>query len=178
MANNLITNPIGLDTTIYNIQKKLYDKLQPLWNVKLDGYPRCYPIQRGSENKRSIEYYKGKNEYKSLIHLEGNKFFFTAENEENQLTIDSWTTNIDLFFILNLNQCKPSLTNRGDNEVRVDVLNVLKSISNIGLNIQVITDVDKVFQGYDFTFKNDQQPYHCFRLVLNITDFTLNDTLC
>lgn len=177
MANNLITNPIGLDTTIYQIQKELYDKLQPLWNVKLDGYPRCYSIQR--ENKRSIEFYKGKNEYRNLIHLEGNKFFFTAENRQTQSTIDSFTTDIDLYFILNLDQCKPLLKNRGDNEVRVDVLNVIQGLGgNIGLNTNVITNVDEVFSGYDFTFKNDQQPYHCFRLVLNITDFTQNDTLC
>lgn len=176
MANNLIINPIGLDTTIYEIQKKLYDVLQPKWNVILDGYPRCYNIQR--ENKRSIEYYKGKNEYKNLIHLEGNKFFFTADNNQTQTTIDSFTTEVDLYFILNLDQCKSDLKNRGDNEVRIDVLNVLKTFSQIGLNIQVVTDVDKVFQGYDFTFRNDQQPYHCFKLTLNITDFTLNDTLC
>lgn len=176
MANNLITNPIGLDTTIYNIQKKLYDVLQPKWNVALDGYPRCYSIQR--EDKRGIEYYKGKNEYKSLIHLEGNKFFFMAENTQTQTTIESFTTDIDLYFILNLDQCKPALQNRGDNEVRIDVLNVLKGFSEIGLNIQVVTDVQKVFQGYDFTFRNDQQPYHCFKLTLNITDFTLNDILC
>jgi len=176
MANNLITNPIGLDTTIYNIQKKLYDVLQPKWDVNLDGYPRCYNIQR--ENKKSIEFYKGKNEYKSLIHLEGNKFFFTADNNQTQTTLDSFTTDIDLYFILNLDQCKPTLKNRGDNEVRVDVLNVLQTFGEIGLNIQVVTDVDKVFQGYDFTFRNDQQPYHVFKLTLNITDFTLNDTLC
>lgn len=177
MANNLVTNPIGLDTTIYQLQKELYDKLQPLWNVNLDGYPRCYSIQR--EKGRSIEYYKGKNEYKSLIHLEGNKFFFTAENRQTQTTIDSWTTEIDLFFILNLDQCKPDLKSRGDNEVRVDVLNVIKEFGgNIGLNVQTIINVEEVFNGYDFTFRNDQQPYHCFRLILNVTDFTQNDTLC
>ena len=78
----------------------------------------------------------------------------------------------------NLKQCKPTLLNRGDNEVRTDVLNVLKQFEQIALKNKIVTDPDKVFQGYNYTFKNDQQPYHCFKITLNINDFTLNDKLC
>ena len=179
MANNLESSPIGINTTVYQIQKALYDKLTVLWNAEIDGYPICYSIKRDGEKTQSIEYYKGDNEYsKNLIHRERNKFFFTADYDLEQTSLDYYSTFIDLYFIVNLKECKASNTNRADKEVLKDISDVLVKFSNVGLNTKIVTDLDRVFQGYTYDFKHDLQPYFCCKFTLNITDFTLNDTLC
>lgn len=179
MANNLEINPIGINTVVYQIQKRLYDKLQPLWNTELDGYPICYSIKREGEKTKSIEHYKGLNEYsKNLIVRERNKFFFTADYDLEQLTIDTYSTFVDLYFILNLKECKASNTNRADKEVLKDISDVLITFGQVGYNTKIVTDLDRVFQGYTYDFKHDLQPYFCCKITLNITDFTLNDQLC
>lgn len=179
MANNLESNPIGINTFVYGVQKALYDKLTVKWNTEIDGYPICYSIKRDGEKEKTIEHYKGLNEYsKNLIHRERNKFFFTADYDLDQLTLDTYSTNLDLYFIVNLKECKSTNTNRADKEVLNDVMTILQGFGQIGVNTKVVTDLDRVFQGYTYDFKHDLQPYFCFKLTLNITDFTLNDTLC
>lgn len=179
MANNLESNPIGINTVVYRLQKALYDKLTTLWNAEIDGYPICYSIKRDGEKNKSIEFYKGKNEYsKNLIVRERNKFFFTADNDLEQTSIDYYSTNIDLYFIVNLKECKSTNENRADKEVINDIFNVLNKFENVGINTKIVTDLDRVFQGYTYDFKHDLQPYFCCKFTLNITDFTLNETLC
>jgi hypothetical protein len=179
MANNLESNPIGINTTVYQIQKKLYDKLTVLWDTEIDAYPICYSIKREGDKTKSIEFYQGDGEYsKNLIHRERNKFFFTADNDLTQKSLDYYSTDIDLYFILNLKECKSLNTNRADKEVINDVLEILKQFEQIGITTKIVTELERVFQGYTFDFKHDLQPYFCFKLTLPITDFTLNDKLC
>ncbi len=179
MANNLESNPIGISTLVYKIQKKLYDKLIVLWSSEIDGYPICYSIKRDGEKTKSIEFYKGSGDYSNnLIHRERNKFFFTADNDLVQKSQDFYSTDIDLYFILNLKECKSLNTNRADKEVINDVLEILKQFDQIGITTKIVTDLDKVFQGYTYDFKDDLQPYFCFKIILPITDFTLNEKLC
>lgn len=181
MANHLESNPIGINTFVYGVQKALYDKLTVKWNTEIDGYPICYSIKRDGEKAKTIEHYKGLNEYsKNLIHRERNKFFFTSDYDLQQTSIDYYSTNVDLYFILNLKECKPSIDSRNNASASVinDVSLILQTFGQIGLNTNIVTDLDKIFQGYTYDFKHDLQPYFCFKLTLNITDFTLNDTLC
>jgi len=179
MANNLESNPIGIDTTVYQIQKKMYDKLTVLWSTEIDAYPICYSIKRDVEKTKSIEHYKGNGEYsKNLIHRERNKFFFTADNDYIQKSQEYFSTDIELYFILNLKECKANNTNRADKEVINDVLEILKQFEQIGTTSKIVIDLDRVFQGYTYDFKHDLQPYFCFKIILPITDFTLNDKLC
>lgn len=181
MANNLESNPIGINTTVYQIQKSLYDKLTALWEAEIDGYPICYSIKRDGEKTQSIEHYKGDGEYsKNLIHRERNKFFFTADYdfEQNTDTMNFFSTFIDLYFIVNLKECKKDNTNRADKEVIADIYSVLQTFGQIGTNVKVVTDLDRVFSGYTYDFKHDLQPYFCCKFTLNITDFTLIDKLC
>ena len=181
MANNLESNPIGINTLVYQIQKELYDKLIILWNTEIDGYPICHSIKRDGEKAKSIEHYKGFNEYsKNLIHRERNKLFFTADYDFEQISIEYFSTSLDLYFIVNLKECKSLIDSRNSacGEVLKDVGDILKTFDKIGLNTKVVTDLDKIFQGYTYDFKHDLQPYFCFKLTLNITDFTLNDTIC
>lgn len=171
MANYTKENPVGLDLVVDVIQKKLYNKLSPLWNVKLEGYPRCYEIKRSK--KTTIEHYIGKGEYKSLISSDENKFFFIVKDNIRQVSFTTYNAVIELFFIVNVQDCKPSIKHRADEEVRSDVISVLSSIGVADALKTIIIDTASVFRGYDYELLNDMHPHDCFKVIFEIRDFKL-----
>jgi len=174
--NNLKTNPKGLDVLIYSVQKKLYDGLTALWSgIELTGYDRCYLANRNGF--KSIDYYVSANEYQNLVVAEENKFFFTAENDIEKVGNLYYKTAIDLYFILNVNEIKPDIIHRADEEVRQDVLNVLNTIAEIEVN-NIIINIDKVFNRFDFDYVDDMQPYHVFKIRLDTMQYNINETIC
>lgn len=174
--NHLKLNPVGIDVVIHSLQVKLYNKLSVLWDVDLEGFPRCYSADKG--NLKIIGTHQGNKEYKSLIHSEKNKFFFVAENDYQQTEDSMWQTKMDLYFILNLKECKNTNVTRQDEEVHVDVLQILKQCSEVGVDTTLVTGLKKVFQGYDYQDNLDMQPYHCFKLTLSINNFNPYNQLC
>jgi len=169
-----IDNPIGIDAVIAQVKAKLM-ALETIWGVTLDGYPRCYPITKDS--KKTIAHFVKNKDYKPLIYAEGNKFFFTAENDAQKVGYGYETTTIELYFIVNLVECKPDITHRADNEVRVDVKNILAGISGIEMTTTVI-EIDRVFAGYDSKITDDMQPYHAFRINLNVYEYRIDQPYC
>ena len=171
MANYTKENPVGLDLVVDVIQKKLYNKLSSLWNVKLEGYPRCYEIKRSK--KTTIEHYIGKGEYKSLISSDENKFFFIVKDNIRQVSFTTYNAVIELFFIVNVQDCKPSIKHRADEEVRSDVISVLSTIGVADALKTIIIDTASVFRGYDYELLNDMHPHDCFKVIFEIRDFKL-----
>lgn len=171
MANYTKVNPVGLDLVVDKVQKKLYDKLTALWNVKLDGYPRCYEVKR--DKKTTLEHYKGKNEYVSLIHSDTNKFFFTCKKDIVQNSFTTYNAEIEVYFIVNVKDCKPSIQHRADEEVRMDVIDILSNIGYVEVTKKITTDITSVFSGYDFKLVNDLHPNHCFKVTFQVSDFKL-----
>jgi hypothetical protein len=176
MANNLINNPVGIDSVINKIQSKLYNSLNTLWGVEIDGFPRCYDIIR--DKRKTIEHYLGNKEYLSLISHDRNKFFFLSNQDYVQNSYSTYDTVIELYFIVNLSKCKPLLGHRGDEELRLDVINVLSLVGDISPNMKIVKGVENVFKGYSYNLSDDMQPYHSFKISLTINDFKLNKTNC
>lgn len=177
MANNIKTNPKGLDVVIQNMQNLLYNKLTALWNVDLSGYGRCYPSFNQEQNRKEIEFYNGANEYKDVLYAEENKFFFTAENEIERVGNSQFKTKIELFFIVNVSEIYPNVTHRADEEVRVDVINILEQSSFATIS-SIVIDIDKVFSKYEYVISDDLQPYHCFKIILDTLDYNINNQIC
>lgn len=173
--NYLISDPVGIDYIIAEIQTKLYDTLSASWGVDLNGYPRCYYIK--GVDKKTISHYVGKKEYKSLVHSEGNKFFFTAEKDETATTNGFYKTDIEIYFMVDLSLCKPSSLHRADNEVRIDVVNILDTISGIEVT-HVMKRKDDIFNNVDFTLVTDVHPYHCFKIRCKVLEYELNTQYC
>lgn len=174
--NNLKTAPKGLDVLIYSVQKKLYDGLTTLWTgIELTGYDRCYLSNRNGF--KSIDYYISDYEYKNLVVAEENKFFFTAENNIEKVGNLYYRTKIDLYFILNVNEIKPAIAHRADEEVRQDVLNVIEKIGQIEV-LNVVTNIEKIFNRFDFSYLTDVQPYHVFKIEIDTNKYHLNQKLC
>lgn len=172
--NNLKTNPVGLDAVLHKIQVKLYDKLNTKWGIELNGYPRCYSLKR--ETKKTIEHFLGNGEYESLIHAENNKFFFLADGDYTQDSLNHFNTKVDLYFILNLDDLNYS--QRCDEEVRRDIIGVLSQCTNVGENIKLVTGMESIFMGFVRNNIDDIHPYYYFKAIVEIKDFSLNQRLC
>ena len=184
--NYLKNNPKGLDVSIENIQKKLFT-LGGLWGVDIDGYPRCYVYDvEGQHSKyskdarikeKTIAHYISKTEYKHLIHQERNKFFFLCENIK-QIGLQNATATVELFFILNLKQCKPNSVDRADFDVLEDVLKILNKCFDVSVEKTIETSEKKIFQGYNYEENINAQPYFCFKITFNINEFNLFQKPC
>lgn len=173
--NYLKQNPIGKDAIIQNLQYKLYNDLLTKWGSDLDGYGRCYVVS--TNGRKTIEPYLSSNEYKNLVVAEKNKFFFTAENDDEKVGNNYYQTKVYLYFIVDVKKLKPDITHRADEEVRNDVLNLIES--NVYFNvIKVVTNIDKVFNRYDYDYTDDMQPYHCFKIELQSVEYNINQTYC
>lgn len=181
--NNLKNNPIGLDAVIHNAQKALY-KLKETWCVDLEGYPRCYILDKGDD--QTIEHYLGEKEYsKPLSFAEGNKFFFLAPNDIHFVSGNKYKTNIEVYFVLNVAECKPYIEHRADEEVRIDVLNILNRINGVNV-VRCLWQIDTVFNrfrnknsksfAYDITI--DTQPHHAFKVELELLPYNINQKSC
>jgi len=186
MANLLKTNPIGLDAIIDQIQKKVYELGGATkWNTTLQGYPRCYIMQNESKQKTIEAFLEGKDFSGTLIFSEGNKFFFVAPNDIVKESGNYYTTELEMFVIVNLEECKPSIAHRADEEVRADVLNMLNQIPAVKVQ-KVVINIDRVFnrynsrisQSYEYEYTDDMQPYHCFKVEMAVLPYNLNQTTC
>lgn len=184
MPNLTKTNPIGIDAVIHDIQSRMY-AIKDLWGVELTGYPRCYILQDES-GKKTIESFLSASEYsRSLIFAEGNKFFFLAPNDINKESANYYTTNLELYFVLNVVECYPNVLHRADEEVRKDVLTALERCPSVKVS-RAIINIDKVFnrynnrisQSYEYEYTDDMQPYHCFKIEMEVLPYYLNQTIC
>lgn len=184
MANLTKTNPVGLDIPLDVIQRKVYE-LKDVWGIQLDGYPRCQ-ILLTKDGKKTIEAYLGNDEYSgSLIFAEENKFFLLAGESVERVSGTYYKTMVELYFILNLEEIYPDVLHRSDEEVRIDVLNVLETIPGISV-YRIEHNTDKVFarfnnrisQNYEHEFTDDMQPYHYFKVLIDILEYDINAQSC
>lgn len=179
MPNNLISSPIGLQAIVNKLQVALYEPLKATWNnAQLDGYPICYSKEK--DGKRTIEHFTSGVDYKNLIYAEDNKFWFTNPYPITEVRNSSgiYETQLDLYFTVNLLEIKSQITtHRADYEVRKDVIDILEFIPEVRVN-EIITQFDQVYRGFSCGQDMDFQPYHCFRIVLDVLSFRNDLQIC
>ncbi len=184
MSNLTKDTTIGLDSVIDRIQRKVY-KLNEKWGVELTGYPRCYILQK-EKGIKVIEAYLGNGDYSgSLIYAEGNKFFFLSGESIENVSENYFRTTIELYFMLNIEDVYPNISHRADEEVRVDVINVLNTIQGITI-LKLESSSDKVFarfnnrisQSFEHEYTDDMQPYHYFKVLIDVLEYDINQTKC
>ena len=185
MANILKIAPRGIDVVIHNAQKKLY-LLKDKWSINLTGYPRCYILQN-ENNKKTIEHFDGGIDYTgTLVFAEENKFFFNLAENVEQVSENSYKCILELYFILNVKECYPNVLHRAVEEVRADVMQVLNLIGDFGIKKSIVTNIDKVFnrfnnrisRNYEYEYTDDMQGYHCFKVIIPVPEYNVNQKLC
>jgi len=183
MSNHIKAQPKGLDIVIQKVQNALYKCLvdngtNSIWfNSLLDAYGRCYITD--CDGKKDIEHFINKNDYKTVLFSEGNKFFFVSEYEVEHVNNSFYKSFIDLYFVLNIAKIKTAIPHRADEEVRVDVLKALNNVSEVNVS-SVETNISSIFNGFVWDKKeiDGMQPYHIFKIKLETVPYNINDTYC
>lgn len=189
MSNLVKINPIGLDAVIHDIQVSMY-ALKDKWGGNLNGYPRCYILQKKNDKDqlvKTIEAFLGNKEYTgTLIFAEENKFFFVAGEKEIQVSRPfQYQTTIELYFMLNTKECYPNILHKADLEVRTDVVNALSKISSIN-KVDIEANGDKVFnrfnnrisQNYEYEYTDGMDDYHYFKCIIELLPYNINKQIC
>ena len=163
MINNIKINPVGLDKVIDTIQGSIFSGLTTDWGLDLNGYPRCYVLFR--ESGKTIEHFVAGIDYSgNLINAEENKFFFINEADYKKINLIQYETEIKIFFILNLNKAKTNILHRADEEVKGFILDRIERTGLVYNDKTIVTGFDRVFDGYNYKYTDDMQPYHYFRI--------------
>lgn len=177
--NHLRENPIGIEDVIQTAQKRIYSHLMSKWgeNISLDGYGRCYMNKNRVEGERDSfvpEFYLKNNEYSSLLHLEGNKFFFMADSKWDSVGNFSYKTEVSVYFILNLDEIRPDSLHRDDANVISDCFDAV-SRTYLG-EFDVETDTKKVYEDFKVNGSDidNVHPYLVFKFKTKDTRFKIN----
>lgn len=168
--NSIVANPMGLNFIVQEMQKQLYSELFPLWNNILNGYGLTqYISEQGITTPQT---FVKNNDYSgNLITTDTSKFFFTKPNKSEHLGKSMFTTALNLFFIVNLKEAKPSVLHRADSEVQADVIKALEyvpleSLADVVDNPDVIL---REFKGLGKTnVLDNMQPHHIFKIGIEV----------
>lgn len=172
--------PVGVDIPIQKMQEYLHCRLPGIWGIgatEYSAFGRCYRNQK--DDGHVAEVYMGNGEYQEA-YADDRKaalsFFGLSGDTEVEI---GYTAFVHLIFFVNLNKIKPAISHRGDEEARVDVVNLVKG-GNFGFSLTAVsTGIERVLQEYGGTtiaersnlsglYGRDMHPYHCFRFDFDL----------
>jgi len=169
------TEKEGVDIPIHNLQEWLYDRLVATWGLNADSSLDYNSYARAYKNEKSTgtvaEVYIGSKQYKEVYLDDKIKAlsFFSVGEATNLIGGDLETT-CSIHFFVNLKALK-NQTDRADEEVRIDVVNLLYNRKLYGFQFTGFeTGVENVFREYPGPIRDqglkfrDMEPYHCFRV--------------
>lgn len=178
---SLKTTPKGVDIPIQKLQQYLYGRLNATWNLSdtdFNCYGRAYKNDLG--NGFIPEVYVGNNEYKEVLlddTVKALSFFGVSDERKGKY---DYTTEACLIFFVDISKIK-SLQHRGDEEVKIDVLQLFET-ALFGFELTGFTTTKElVFKEYTGLRRNDglkfkdMHPKHCFRLNFSLT---YNNNFC
>lgn len=178
------TNPDGIDYPLQQLQTVLHDTLITTWGIDTATYKcygRCY--RNRIDGGYIAENYEGSNEYREVYWddtLKALSFFGTSGRT---LFNGKEFTDVHLIFFVNLAALKPSVTHRADEEVRKDVIDVLK-VSTYGFTYTGFEMyIENVLKEYPGSRRDnrlmyvDMHPTHCFRANLKLI-YDINSNNC
>ncbi len=177
----VIDNPKGIDVPIRKLQTKLYNLLMETWGLDpmddeesllYESYPRCYRNKK--DNGYVAEVYRGANEYKEVYWNDAvNCVSFFGMNSTIPHKIGD-IADVHLVFFVNIEKLKPALSNRADEEIRIDVLNILGK-GWYGFNfVSIELGIENVLKEYTGSIRDkglarvDMHPVHSFRINLKL----------
>jgi hypothetical protein len=177
------TNPQGIDFMLQQLQTMLHDSLLLKWGISSADY-KCYG--RCYRNRYQYGYvaenYEGGREYKEVYWDDALKVLSFFGTSQRVIFEGSEKADVHLVFFVNLEKIKPSVVHRADEEVRKDVIELLR-VSNYGLSYEGYeVYVENVLREYPGSRRDDRltavdmHPTHCFRINLSsIYDITKNN---
>lgn len=172
---NLITIPTGIDVSIQKLQTLIHNNLIDKWGInpaQYQSYGRCYRNKK--DNGYIAEVYLGNGEYKEVYwddNLSAISFFGIGNTIKYEAVQKA---DVHLVFFVNLRNLKSALSNRADEEVRIDVINSC----NFGMYnfryTSIETSIETVLKEYTGSYREnrlklvDMHPIHCFRINFSL----------
>lgn len=145
---HFMQNSNGIDLAILKIQEKLHNR----FNNQVDAYGRVSIIDLKG---KKVPCRLVNNEYKEIILSGNNSVFFFIENEKSVKKDSYYQSDIDIHFLLNLDKLKPNLPDGHDEEIRLEIISILKRIR--------LFDLTEITRGKTNDFHSeliDMKPYH------------------
>lgn len=189
MSNFIKPNPTGTDKSIQSMQIFLYPALLAKWlleDLPKKGYNmhgRAYKNQ--TEDGLNPEVYIGKKEYKEVFFDDGLKALsFFIEGDSAKYINGSTTIPVSLIYMVKVDKLKPEISQRADEEIRLDVQNLCASDRYGFKLVGFDTGIDicfKEFSGFRKTYGikyKDIQPLHCFRINFILLYDAINNINC
>lgn len=162
---HLLKKDYGIDTAIEEIQQTLHNDLFDLWQVEFDAYGRVYKNERDGEMIPEVYSTEVKG-YKSALYNDRSCFFF-IESDDQQGNGFEFTTELQIVFMLNLEQIYKSEKERVDERVFQDVVQILREsfegVFTIKNHIKGVKGVFKDF-GTSKLIGSDLHPLHVFSI--------------
>lgn len=184
MATVRKTNPVGIDAVIDNLQLSIHKLVDSGKWSSMTVYPRAYKNESEAGIKPEIFTGTSGVDYEEVLYndkLAASCFFITDDNmnviNENQ----RGRGRISVILQVDLNQIKPNITHRPDEEARYDAVIAL-SRNRYNWNVtNVITGIANVYREFDrrkikYT---DMNKRHVFRVEMEGTysyDCKINTT--
>lgn len=173
-------NPVGVDILIQKMQAYLHNGLAKKWGYANTGsgpelverdhlfkaYGRAYRNQK--DDGYVPEVYVGSKEYKEVFvddTLNGLSFFLTGDTVR-----EGFYNQVSIIYHVDLAKIKPNIEHRGDEEARVDAIELVRK-NSFGFTLQgFVTGIENVYREFnrkEIKFR-DIHPFHCFRINLSM----------
>lgn len=177
--NHTLKKTYGIDDVIQSIQTELFDYLSDLWDIKkLDAYGRVYKLSKDNNVLPKV-YDTLEKDYKEVYYNERSCFFF-VDSENQSGDGHSFESDLDIIFMLNLNDIYKSSKERVDERVFTDVVRFIReSYEGVFTITNHIKELDAVLRDFDITKikDNDIQPLHVFG-IRGLLEYFINDNSC
>ena len=175
--NYTLTDTLGIDVAIQNVQTKLYTLLKNRWaNKDIDGYGRVHDV-----NEVPRWFNIDTKDYEDVYlddRISANFSFIPSASSD---TDDGYAfvNDVKVVFIVNLETLFIDGVGRQDERAHRDALEALRTIMRAGGiseidNVQV--GIENVFRGFDQSLikLDDMHPYHIFAVNV-VLPYSLKD---
>lgn len=177
MSKVSITNPVGVDLAVADIQNKMFEYLTVTagW-TNYESYPRAYvnPKKGGA----IPEVFTGNREYKECLFddkFNVTSFFIVENSKPYDGDNGNFEASISIIFQCKLNELYPSITHRADEEMHLDLIEAIKRTAYIKQLGGVITSTEDVYSALsipsDYAARvalDDMSDFHVVKIDLTI----------
>lgn len=172
------TNPTGVDVPIQKAQKLLHSRLSSLYCKDIKAYGRAY-LKKSGDNLYPEVYVDG-IDYKNVLGLDDNRFFFVQSNVANKVNNTWYETDVSIYFIVNLKELKPLVSHRADEEVHNDIDFILSKTDFYDISLEM--GIDNFLKDFNIPDNDnfntaDVEPNHVFKFNCSVR-YNLATTKC
>lgn len=188
--NNLLTDPIGRDARVQDIQIDLYSALSAKWQGEIEGYGKIYrnPVNRGTDQPEAYatskiitpEWFNAVTQDYESVYYNDNKscvFCFLLNDSDDSEDEYVFTNRGKIVFMSDLDKIYPGVAQRQDSKQEAEAIRILNKISHRRFKIlgieRRIENIFREFSSKEVRFDNmNKRNVFAVHIELN---YSIND---